>query len=95
MDVNDVLFCGLIWAQFRRPEAGFHLLDAAESSDPELKCLAQAMLEQAGVCSSELVNGAIEGENNRRVECKLVAYTPGNTSSSLSSDFWWMPTTNA
>jgi hypothetical protein len=95
MNLNDVLFCGLIWAQFRRVEAGLQLLDAAESSDPELKSLAEAMLDQAGLCSDELLSEAVQSQKDSPLEFQLIAYTPGNISSSAPTDFWWLPTTNA
>lgn len=59
MDATDIVLLGLVWAQFRRPEAGIQLIDAIESDDPEIVSLAAAMLEQEGLCSKELVNEAM------------------------------------
>ena len=95
MNANDILFCGLVWAQFRKPEAAWELLDAAESQDPEIKSLAEAMLDQSGLCSRELLDEAITGDQDTPVELRLVAYIPGNGVAAQSSDFWWLPAANA
>jgi len=96
MDATDIVLLGLVWAQFRRPEAGIQLIDAIESDDPEIVSLAAAMLEQEGLCSKELVNEAMSRcSHSSNLEARLYARVPGNVAQALSSDFWWLPAASA
>ena len=95
MDATDVVLMGLVWAQFRRPEAGLQLVQAIDSDDPEIVSLAAAMLEQDGLCSKELVNSAIARPSDANLESRLQAHIPGNVAQALSSDFWWLPAASA
>ena len=90
MNAIDVILCGLIWAQFREREAGMELVRAIESADPELQCLAEVMLEQAGLCSRELVQDAIANQADASLEACLVSHQPCDSSVG-GSGFWWLP----
>jgi len=94
VNAADIFLTGLVWAQYRLPEAGMHLIDALESSDPELQSLAQVMLEQEGVCSKELVD-TVTGDKSTSVESLLFANAPANVTQSMTGDFWWLPVASA
>ncbi len=89
MDATDVILCGLIWAQFRKREAGMELVRAIESADPELQCLAEVMLAQAGLCSRELVQDAIANDIHACLEARLLSHQPTDSICSHSG-FWWL-----
>jgi hypothetical protein len=44
MDSNYVFLCGVMWCRFGQQDAGNELLRATNSSDPDTKALAWAML---------------------------------------------------
>lgn len=94
MDATDVFFCGFVWAQTRGREAGLELVRAIESDDPELQSIAQAMLDQAGVCSKEMITGALDAKTIRPLESSLVSFQPGNCAG-CPRDFWWLNLTEA
>lgn len=93
MDAMDVILCGLIWAQFRKREAGLELVRAVESADPELQAIAEVMLEQAGLCSSELVKDAIAADGQSSIETQLLSFQACNTIHGVC-DYWWLPLTS-
>jgi hypothetical protein len=95
MDATDVVLLGLVWAQFRRPDAGLQLVEAIEGGDPEIVSLAAAMLEQDGLCSKEMVHSAIHRRSEGNLESQLSAYVPGNVAQAIPSDFWWLPAASA
>jgi hypothetical protein len=90
MDATHVILCGLVWAQFRKREAGLELVRAIESADPELQSLAEVMLEQAGLCSGELVKDAIAKDSHTALETRLFSFQAANTAQA-ASDYWWLP----
>jgi hypothetical protein len=49
MDSNYVFLCGVMWCRFGQQEAGKELLRATDSTDPDMKALAWAMLAK-GAC---------------------------------------------
>jgi len=79
MDATDVILCGLVWVQFRQREAGLELVRAIESADPEPQSLAEVMLEQAGLCSEELVKDAIAKDSYAALETRLLSFQPSDT----------------
>ena len=90
MDAGDVILCGLIWAQFREHQAGLQLIEAIESDDPELQVLAEVMLDQAGLCSRELVRDAIATDHETALESLLLSIQPTDAVP-WASGFWWLP----
>jgi hypothetical protein len=90
MDATHVILCGLVWAQFRKREAGLELVRAIDSADPELQSLAEVMLEQAGLCSGELVRDAIAKDNHAALETRFLSFQASNTAQT-ASDYWWLP----
>jgi hypothetical protein len=46
MDANYMLACGIVWSKTADPDAGWELVEALCSPDPELRQLAQDMLVQ-------------------------------------------------
>jgi len=44
MDSDYAFLCGVMWCQYRQPDAGSELLRAIKSVDPDLSALALAML---------------------------------------------------
>ena len=59
MDANDLVLCGMVWAQFGQETAGRELIRALASSDELMRVLARTMLEQGGGCSKELIGQAL------------------------------------
>jgi hypothetical protein len=85
MDATDVILCGLVWAQFRQREAGLELVRAIESADPEPQSWAEVMLEQAGLCSEELVKDAIAKDSYATLETRLLSFQPSDTAQGASA----------
>jgi hypothetical protein len=48
MDANYVFLCGVMWCRFGQQDAGEELMRVAESTDPEMRALAWAMLAKSG-----------------------------------------------
>jgi len=48
MDANYIFLCGVMWCRFGQPDAGKELLRAADSTDPDARALAWAMLAKSG-----------------------------------------------
>ena len=94
MDATDVILCGLVWAQFREYQAGLQLVRAIESADPELQMLAEVMLEQAGLCSGDLVRDAIATDNHKKLETLLLSFRPSERVEA-NARFWWLPLASA
>jgi hypothetical protein len=46
MDVNYVFLCGLMWSRYGQEEAGWELIRAIRSGDPDVKALAWALLDR-------------------------------------------------
>lgn len=49
MKSNYVFLCGVMWCKFGQQDAGEELLRAADSGDPDIQALAQAMFAK-GQC---------------------------------------------
>ena len=72
MDSNYVFLCGLMWCRFGQQDAGRELLSAADSTDPDMRALAWAMLAKgvrhlreserpAQSCSRAILGGQLCG----------------------------------
>jgi hypothetical protein len=48
MESDYVLLCGVMWHKFGQQDAGKELLRAGDSTDPDVRALAWAMLEKHG-----------------------------------------------
>jgi hypothetical protein len=48
MDNDYIFLCGVMWLRFGQQDARKELLRAADSSDPDMKALAWAMLAKGG-----------------------------------------------
>jgi hypothetical protein len=59
MDASYMLACGIVWRKTADPEAGWELIEALESRDPDLRLLAQAMLLERGEESLGLLESAV------------------------------------
>ena len=44
MDANYMLACGIVWSKTADPDAGWELVEALASPDPELRLFARDML---------------------------------------------------
>ncbi len=59
MDANYMLACGIVWGKAADPEAGWELVEALKSADPDLRALAQTLLLQNGEESMHLLESAL------------------------------------
>ena len=57
MDSDYAFLCGVMWCQYRQPDAGSELLRAIKSVDPDLSALALAMLAKG--CESLQESGKV------------------------------------
>jgi hypothetical protein len=48
MDSDYIFLCGVMWLRFGQQDAAKELLRAADSTDPDMKALAWAMLAKSG-----------------------------------------------
>ncbi|MBV8892071.1 MAG: hypothetical protein JO266_08920 [Acidobacteria bacterium] len=46
MDLNYVFLCGLMWNRYGQEEAGWELVRAIRSADPDVRALAWALFGQ-------------------------------------------------
>ena len=74
MDSAYVDLCGAMWSQFGDENAGSELIRALSSSDPEVRVLARAMLEQAGVRSKILIGEALANNEISGVQARLCTF---------------------
>jgi hypothetical protein len=59
MDIDYMLACGIVWRRTADPEAGWDLVKGLESTDPELRVLAQTFLVESGESSVGLLESAL------------------------------------
>ncbi len=59
MDVNYMLACGIAWRKTADQDAGWELVEALESPDPEVRQFAQYMLLERRDQAMELLEDAI------------------------------------
>jgi hypothetical protein len=76
MDATYIFLCGIRWARSEEESAGLELIRATSSSDPEVRVLAQAMLQQAGDRSKQLIGKALSQAEMSAVQA---AFTPSNS----------------
>ncbi len=67
MDTSYMLACGIVWRKAADPEAGWELVEALKSADPELRALAQTLLlenreESMRLLECALASGAVSPE---------------------------------
>ena len=59
MDANYMLACGIVWRKTADPDAGWRLVEALASPDPELRQFARDMLVQRRDNAMTLLEDAI------------------------------------
>ncbi|MBZ5720316.1 MAG: hypothetical protein LAO03_08030 [Acidobacteriia bacterium] len=59
MDADYMLACGIVWRKTADPEAGWDLVEALASADPELRRLARDMLAQRRDNAMALLEDAV------------------------------------
>lgn len=59
MNTDSLLACGVLWRKTADPEAGWDLVDALKSRDPEVRVLAHTLLVESGDSSMELLESAL------------------------------------
>lgn len=59
MDAQYMLACGIVWRKTADPDAGWELVEALTSPDPELRLLARDMLIQRRDDAMALLEDAI------------------------------------
>jgi hypothetical protein len=59
MDANYMLACGIVWRKTADPDAGWELVEALASPDPELRQLARDMLVQRRDNAMALLEDAV------------------------------------
>lgn len=59
MDAFYMLACGIVWRKTADPEAGWELVEALESPDPDVRSLARSLLLENGERSMDLLESAI------------------------------------
>ncbi len=59
MEAVYMLACGVVWRKTADPEAGWDLVDGLNSSDPEVRLLAQTFLVESGETSMGLLESAL------------------------------------
>jgi len=59
MDTSYVIACGIVWRKTADAEAGWELVEALESPDPDLRSLAQSFLVESGEDSMDLLESAV------------------------------------
>jgi hypothetical protein len=74
MDVSYVVLCGAMWSQFGDEDAGHELIRALSCSDPEVRILARAMLQQADMRSKVLIGEALANKQISPVQAGLCAF---------------------
>ena len=59
MDFNYMLACGIVWSKTADPDAGWELVEALASPDPELRQFARDMLIHRRDNAMALLEGAV------------------------------------
>ena len=59
MDAQYMLACGIVWSKTADPDAGWELVEALSSPDPELRQFARDMLVQRRDNAMLLLEGAV------------------------------------
>ncbi len=59
MDANYMLACGIVWRKDADPEAGWELVEGLQSTDPQVRVLAHALLLENGAESMHLLESAL------------------------------------
>jgi hypothetical protein len=96
MDANDLVLCGMVWAQFGQETAGRELIRALASSDDLMRVLARTMLEQGGGCSKELIGQALAEDEISASMASLCAFEKGMPAKLTKWDGTaWCPGTSA
>jgi len=85
MDVSYVVLCGAMWSQFGDEDAGHELIRALSCSDPEVRILARAMLQQAGMHSKALIGEALANKQISPVQAGLCAFEKNQKSKLIPS----------
>jgi hypothetical protein len=80
MDMNYLVLCGMVWAQFGREDAGRELIRALASADDLVRVLARTLLEQAGEDSKELIGQALSEDAISVGMASLCAFEQGQRS---------------
>jgi hypothetical protein len=74
MNADYMLACGIVWRKTADPEAGWDLLAGLESTDLELRLLAQTFLVESGESSMGLLESALAaGILDPKVACPCMA----------------------
>jgi hypothetical protein len=74
MDFGYLVLCGAMWSQFADEDAGHELIRALSSPDAEVRVLARAMLEDAGVRSKVLIGEALANREISILQARLCAF---------------------
>jgi hypothetical protein len=80
MDVNYLVLCGMVWAQFGEQDAGLEVIRALGSSDVGVRVLARTLLEQAGGGSKELIGQALAEDEISASMASLCGFEQGKKS---------------
>ena len=59
MDFKNMLACGIVWSKTADPDAGWELVEALASPDPELRQFARDMLMHRRDNARALLEGAV------------------------------------
>ena len=59
MDANYMLACGIVWSKTADPDAGWELVEALASPDPELRQFARDMLLHRRDNAMAILEGAV------------------------------------
>jgi hypothetical protein len=96
MDSNNLVLCGMVWAQFGQESAGRELIRALASSDEILRVLARTMLEQAGGGSKELIGQALADDEISVSMASLCGFEQSERSTPKSwNERVWFPAASA
>jgi hypothetical protein len=60
MDALYMITCGIVWRKTADPEAGWELVAALGSTDPQLRLLAQTLLVESGEDAMSLLESALK-----------------------------------
>jgi hypothetical protein len=96
MDVNYLVLCGMVWAQFGQEDAGLELIRALGSSDDGVRVLARTMLERAGGGSKELIGQALAADEISASMASLCGFEQSQRSKIRNWDGGvWFPAASA
>ena len=91
MDVSYVVLCGAMWSQFGDEDAGHELIRALSCPDPEVRILARAMLQQAGMRSKALIGEALANKQISPVQAGLCGFGKNKKAKLTPSDLGSLP----